>query len=278
MMPAPPVAGVIGWPVAHSKSPLIHRFWLNKLAIDGDYSRFPVHPDRLFQAVRSLPLLGIRGVNVTIPHKELVHAAVDHVAESATSAGAINTIVVDEGGGLTGHNTDVDGIADALAGQQLAGAAVCIIGAGGAARAAMHVLKSASVAEVAIIARTPARGQALLDRFGMKGRSHGFEDSVTALAGRTIVINASPMGMDGQMEMPAGILDALSASEERKLAFDMVYAPLETQFLKTARSAGFATADGLVMLIGQAATAFEFFYGKSPARRDDAELRAMLIS
>src|SRR3546814_5608549 len=91
----PAVAGVIGWPVAHSKSPLIHRFWLDKLNIDGDYSRFPVHPDKLLDAVRALPSLGLRGVNVTVPHKEAVHAVVDHVDLSAKAAGAINTIVVE---------------------------------------------------------------------------------------------------------------------------------------------------------------------------------------
>ncbi len=274
----PAVAGVIGWPVAHSKSPLIHRYWLEKLCIDGDYSRFPVHPDKVLDAVRALPSLGIRGVNVTVPHKQAVMAAMDRIAPSAQAVGAVNTIVVEADSSLCGHNTDVDGITAALSDRELAGASVCLIGAGGAARAAMHVLHAAGVVDVAILARNASRAEDLLGQFGMAGRAFGFAESQAALSGRMAVINASPMGMSGQPEMPAAILDALPYSATQALAFDMVYAPLDTLFLCTARQQGFAIADGLVMLIGQAATAFSLFYGQTPPRDGDAELRAMLTA
>lgn len=274
----PAVAGVIGWPVAHSKSPAIHRFWLQKLGMDGDYSRFPVHPDRLATAIHALSSLGMRGVNVTVPHKEAVRPLVDVIAPSAKAAGAINTIRVEEDGRLSGHNTDVDGITEALSGCALAGASVCMIGAGGAARAAMHVLCEARVADIALLARTPERAQALLDRFDAGGSVHGFDDSQGALVGRSVIINASPMGMTGQPDMPMAVLHSLQSAAAGGLAFDMVYAPLETAFLKTAVNAGLVTVDGLVMLIGQAATAFAHFYDVMPPREHDAELRAMLLA
>ena len=112
--PLPPVAGVIGWPVAHSKSPRIHRFWLHKLGLDGDYSRFPVHPDNLAAAIRSLPALGLRGVNVTIPHKIAVMAHLDAIDASARSLGAVNTVIVRADAGLVGANTDVEGILEPI--------------------------------------------------------------------------------------------------------------------------------------------------------------------
>lgn len=276
--PKPPVAGVIGWPVAHSKSPLIHRFWLGKLRLDGDYSRFPVHPDQVHAAVRALPALGIRGVNVTVPHKEAVLKALDHIAPSAAAVGAVNTIVTGADGSLSGHNTDVDGIADALSAVSLKDAPVCVIGAGGAARAALQLLRTQGVGHVSLLARTAARASALLDEFGMDGSIHGFEDSAAALDRRLVVINASPMGMSGQPEMASAILEALPLMMVGGLAFDMVYAPLDTSLLQAARSAGLASADGLTMLIGQAATAFGHFFDASAPRGYDNELRALLTS
>ena len=276
--PKPPVAGVIGWPVAHSKSPSIHRFWLGKLKLDGDYSRFPVHPDRIHAAVRALPALGLRGVIVSVPHKEAALKAVDHVAPSAAAVGAVNTIVTGADGSLSGHNTDVDGIAEALSSVSLRGARVCVIGAGGAARAAMQVLRADGVADVAVLARTASRARALLDEFGLNGSVHGFDDSAAALDKRLVVINASPMGMIGQAEMAPEVLRALPLMAAGGLAFDMVYAPLDTPFLQAARNAGHATADGLVMLIGQAATAFGHFFETPAPRGFDAELRAILTA
>lgn len=274
----PPVAGVIGWPVAHSKSPLIHRFWLGKLNLDGDYSRFPVHPDKVHAAVRALPALGLRGVNVTVPHKEAVLNAVDHIAPSAAAVGAVNTVVTGADGSLSGHNTDVDGIAEALSSVSLRDASVCVIGAGGAARAAMQVLRTHGAGDVALLARTASRARALLDEFGLNGSVHGFDESAVALDKRRVVINASPMGMSGQPGMAPEILDALPLMAVGGLAFDMVYAPLDTLFLRTARMAGHATADGLVMLIGQAATAFGHFFDTSAPRGFDGELRALLTA
>ena len=121
-------AGVIGWPVAHSKSPLIHRFWLAKLGLDGDYGRFAVAPERLGEAIRALPALGLAGVNVTVPHKEAVMAYLDRVDPAAAQVGAVNTVVVEDGA-FVGHNTDVAGVAEALGGANFSGTIV-VVGAG----------------------------------------------------------------------------------------------------------------------------------------------------
>lgn len=275
-LPNPAVAGVIGWPVAHSLSPVIHRFWLNKLDLDGDYSRFPVHPDYLPSAVNSLAALGLRGVNVTVPHKEKVMALVNHLAQSAIGVGAVNTIIRDEDGQLHGHNTDVDGIVDALGGHDLKGRDVCLIGAGGAARAAMQVFSDAGVARVSIIARTPEKAEPLLKAFNMAGTVYAFDESSQALNACCLVINASPMGMRGQPLMDDRILKALPIMDQAGLVFDMVYAPLQTDLLQAAAGYGFKTAHGLAMLIGQAATAFTLFYGTPPPRDCDRELMALL--
>lgn len=273
----PRIAGVIGWPVAHSKSPLIHRFWLKKLGLDGDYSRFPVHPDNLEAALRALAVLGLSGVNVTVPHKEAAFATVDELTSAARTIGAVNTVVADRHGRLTGYNTDVDGVADALSGQSIRGAGACIVGAGGAARAALHALREGGIADVAFLARTPARGESLLAEFGLKGAVYALEDARTALSGRTIAINASPMGMIGQPPMVPEVLSGLPALAEDALVFDMVYAPIDTALLSASRNAGHRTADGLVMLIGQAARAFELFYGAPAPRANDDELRGLLL-
>ncbi len=149
-------AGVIGWPVAHSKSPLIHRFWLAKLGLDGDYGRFAVAPERLGEAIRALPALGLKGVNVTVPHKVAVMAFLDRVDLLAAKVGAVNTVSVEDSR-LVGYNTDVEGVRIALAGVDLDAASVVVIGAGGAARAAVAALDGKRTAEVLVVARDPAK-------------------------------------------------------------------------------------------------------------------------
>lgn len=293
----PAVAGVIGWPVAHSKSPLIHRFWLQKLGMDGDYSRFPVHPDGLAAAIRALSALGLRGVNVTVPHKQAVMAALDAVDPLAARVGAVNTVVVGGDGRLTGYNTDVAGVLEPLRTvperplpKQHVATHYHLVGAGGAARAVMAALAGA---DITVFNRDVARARALSDEFG-PGSDVGFAQPLDALAQAPFVfdphyhdvkpnrgddqrysfvlINASTLGMLGNPPVPVN-MDWYPADT---IVFDMVYAPLETPLLAAARARGMRTIDGLQMLVAQAAAAFALFFGAEAPREHDAELRGLL--
>ncbi len=284
-------AGVIGWPIAHSKSPLIHRFWLGKLGIDGDYGRFAVAPDRLGDAIRALKALGLRGVNVTVPHKVAVMAFLDRVDPLAAKVGAVNTVVVEDGA-LVGYNTDVEGVREPLA--EMIGSSetypnhvatyVQIIGAGGAARAAVVGAQAAGYGDFDVFARSPDRArpvaelactpfctaQPLGDLGPIRNDDSGPDDQRYS----HVVINATTLGMTGN---DAVVID-LDRYYPDTIVFDMVYAPLETPLLVSARNRGLRTIDGLAMLIGQAAMAFELFYGAPAPRDHDAELRALLTA
>jgi shikimate dehydrogenase len=264
----PLTAGVIGWPVAHSKSPLIHRFWMEKLGIDGDYGRFPVHPETLGAAVRALPALGLRGVNVTVPHKSAVMAFLDKVDPAAKAVGAVNTVVV-ENSRLTGYNTDVAGVAGPVADVGLEGKTLALIGAGGAARAVLAVAKARGVGHVALHNRSAARAAALLAEFEIAGSVYPLDAPLPPAA---LLFNATSLGMTGQ---PPLDLDLIPLPADA-VVFDAVYAPLDTPLLAAARARGLRTIDGLAMLIGQAATAFEHFYGAPAPRQFDGELKAKL--
>lgn len=265
----PAVAGVIGWPIAHSKSPLIHRFWLEKLGLDGDYSRFPVAPQRLADFVRALPAMGLRGVNVTVPHKLDCMALLDELAPSAQAVGAVNTIVVAADGRLCGHNTDVLGIAGP-AGIAMAGRAVLVIGSGGAARAGAAAARRSGAAALWLMARNQAQASLIQAQTGLPGGVIGWEEPLPAEI--ALLFNATSLGMVGQ---PPLHLD-LSPLGHDCVVFDAVYAPLETPLLAAARARGLPTINGLAMLIGQAAEAFRLFFGASPPREHDAHLQALL--
>ncbi len=268
----PAVAGVIGWPVKHSKSPLIHRFWLEKLGLDGDYSRFPVAPERLSDFVRALPAMGLRGVNVTVPHKVAVLALLDHVDDTAASVGAANTLKVFADGRIGGANTDIDGIFTACQDRGIAGREVIILGSGGAARAAVGAAVSLQAGWITIIARNPDAGAALLRNAGRQGTVLPFGAPLPPSPEAALLFNATSLGMAGQPPLDF-TLDALP---DDCTVFDAVYAPLETTLLRVARARGLATIDGLAMLIGQAATAFEIFYGAAAPRQHDERLRELL--
>lgn len=260
-------AGVIGWPIAHSRSPLIHRFWLEALGINGDYARFAVRPEKLEEAIRALPALGIRGVNVTVPHKIRIMPFLDHVEPVAAGIGAVNTVVAEPDGRLVGTNTDMAGFMAPLAGK--APETALVIGAGGAARAILMGLKGAGVRHVTVMNRSVGKARALIDDLGISGAA---VPPAEAAPPADLLVNASSLGMTGQ---PPLRLD-LSALPDSAIVYDIVYAPLETELLASARARGLAVIDGLEMLVGQAAVAFERFYG-APAPRDrDAALRARL--
>ena len=261
-------AGVIGWPIAHSKSPLIHRFWLQALGLDGDYSRFAVAPDGLGAAIRALPALGISGVNVTVPHKIAVMAHLDAVEPVAAAIGAVNTVVV-EGGRLIGTNTDMAGFLEPLQGGPAPERAV-VVGAGGAARAVLLGLKQWGVAEIVVMNRSVERAAALLAELGVAGQAIGLDRPVPQAA---LLVNASSLGMKGEPPLRLDLAPLAAGAT----VYDIVYAPLKTELLAEAEARGMRCIDGLNMLIGQAAVAFERFFGAAPPRARDAELRGLLV-
>lgn len=271
-------AEVIGDPVSHSKSPIIHGFWLAKLGIEDDYRQCHVRPAELadYLAKRREDATW-RGCNVTIPHKEAIAALVDQRDTKATAIGAVNTVMRHPDGRLTGTNTDVDGVAEAVGLLPARGKAV-IIGAGGAARAAFAFLAAQPGLSARVLARSADRARRALADCRLEAELLPLEAGSNAFEDASLVINATQLGMAGQDPMPAFVLDGLARLRSDALVFDMVYAPLETELLKAARAGDLRTADGLTMLIGQAAVAFERFFGVAPPRDYDAELRAKLTS
>lgn len=262
-------AEVIGDPIAHSKSPVIHGFWLKALGIEADYRKTHVTPDQLadhFARRRADP--DWLGCNVTIPHKESALAFVEDRGDVRTSIGAINTVFRD-GDAVIGTNTDAGGFYAPIAELDLTGQPVVVVGAGGAARAILFALSRVGVGRVTILNRNPLKAAALLAHFGLKGDVLKLDAPVPPAA---LLVNASSLGMVGQ---PPLDLD-LSALPEDAVVYDAVYAPLETPLLAAARARDLDTVDGLEMLVGQAALAFELFFGAEPPRDRDDELRALL--
>ena len=267
-----PYAEVIGDPIAHSKSPGIHGFWLEALGIDAEYRKTRVTPEELgdyFTSRRADP--SWRGCNITIPHKQ---AALDHVEDRGgirASIGAINTVIRADDGALVGTNTDAGGFYAPIAGMALEGAHAVVIGAGGAARAILFALARVGIGRVTIFNRNVLKAAALLSHFGIKGDAVPLGSPLPAAA---LLVNASALGMTGQ---PPLDLD-LSPLPADAVVYDAVYAPLETGLLAQAHARGLDTVDGLEMLIGQAALAFELFFGTEPPRDRDEALRTLLTS
>jgi shikimate dehydrogenase len=259
-----PYAEVIGDPIAHSKSPLIHRHWLRELGVDAHYRATRVHPDELaafLQHRRSDP--GWRGCNVTIPHKEAALRQVDRLDKRAAAVGAVNCIVPTSDG-LVGYNTDVDGIAAALDQTAIEGRKLAIIGAGGAARAALAYAAERSPSEIVLLVRSPEKAAPLRSMVADGVEIGNFDKAPRLLANAAVIINASPLGMTACPEMPDELLAAVALQRDATL-FDMVYSPLETKFLSVAAD---RRLDGLTMLIGQASRAFKLFFGQLPPAAD----------
>jgi len=284
-MSAAPYAEVIGDPIAQSKSPAIHTFWLGKLGIAADYRAAHVRPGELaayLEARRVDPAW--RGCNVTMPHKQAIMPLLQSVEEPAAVIGAVNTVCPAGGGQLAGYNTDYAGFLEPVA--PLLGHAdlfrmARVFGAGGAARAVIKAL-AASGFVIVLAARDPAKARALLDELAPGGDHHAVdlahfaERTDFAFDDRTgifdLVVNTTPLGMAGH---PPLALD-FSHVPPGSVVYDIVTHPLETPLLAEARQRGLATIDGLAMLIGQAAAAFEKFFGQPAPRQFDAELRALL--
>jgi shikimate dehydrogenase len=265
-------AEVIGDPIAQSKSPLIHGFWLKQLGIEAEYRRAHVKPEELagyFESRRSDP--DWRGCNITLPHKQAALEFVEDRGGIRESIGAINTVVRAEDGALVGTNTDAGGFYAPIAGLDLDGKHAVVIGAGGAARAILFALSKVGIGRVTLLNRNVLKGAALLSGFGIKGEALPLNARLPAAQ---LLVNASALGMIGQPPLEVD----LSPLPEDAVVYDAVYAPLETDLLAQARDRELDTVDGLEMLVGQAALAFELFFGAEPPRDRDDELRALLTS
>ena len=257
------LAGVIGWPVAHSRSPRLHGFWLQQHQIDGAYVPLAVHPDHLAQVVLALPRMGFAGVNLTVPHKSAIIPHLDHLDSVAQRIGAVNTLVFDQHGLITGSNTDAYGFLENLrrgAPQWApdAGPAV-ILGAGGAARAVVVALQDAGVGEIRLANRSPERTAALIaDIPGPVAID--WDQRHQALEGAALLVNTTLLGQTGQPPLDIN----LAALPVPAVVNDIVYVPLETQLLRAARARGNTVVDGLGMLLWQAAPGFAAWFGPHP--------------
>ena len=253
------VAGVIGWPVAHSRSPLLHGHWLARYGVDGAYVPLAVRPDELAGAVRGLRAAGFAGLNVTLPHKQAVGALCDRLDASAERAGAVNTLVFGPDG-VVGSNTDGAGFVANLRahGAEPGAGPALLLGAGGAARAIAAALLDAG-AEVSVCNRTAERAEALAR--ALPGvRRVAWAERGAAVRSCALLVNTTQLGMVGQaaLEMPLdGVDPALAVA-------DIVYAPLETGLLAAARARGLATVGGIGMLLHQAVPGFAAWFGMTP--------------
>jgi shikimate dehydrogenase len=265
------LAGVIGWPVAQSRSPVLHGHWLSQYGIQGAYLPLPVQPDRLPDAIRGLRALGFSGCNVTIPHKLGVLKLVDQVDPVAARIGAVNTVVVQNDGTLSGFNTDAYGflasLRDVRGDFKAAAGPIVVLGAGGAARAVVVSLLDDGAQEIRLTNRTMERAQELSRIDPSRIKVVAWETRNSALDGAALLVNTTSQGMTGTPPLDLS-LDALP---DTAMVSDIVYNPLETPLLAAARKRGNTAVDGLGMLLHQAVPAFEAFYGTRP--RVSNELR-----
>ncbi|WP_134724950.1 shikimate dehydrogenase [Paracoccus luteus] len=279
--PAPPpaqipLAGVIGWPVAHSRSPRLHGHWLARHGLAGHYVPLPVAPEDLAQVLHTLPRAGFVGLNVTIPHKQAALALADSVTDRAALIGAANTLVFRPDGKIHADNTDGYGFVANL--RQMApgwapeAGAAAVIGAGGAARAVVASLLECGVPELRIANRTRIRADQIRAEFGARVVVYDWAQVGNMLEGATTVVNATSLGMDGKQPLRIPF-EALAPGA---LATDLVYTPLDTPFLREARARGCETVDGLGMLLHQAAPGFERWFGVRP--QVDDELRRVVLA
>ncbi|MEX0370778.1 MAG: shikimate dehydrogenase [Tateyamaria sp.] len=259
-----PLAGVIGSPIAHSKSPQLHRHWLKTLGLPGFYIPMDVSAQDLEQVLRTLPKAGFVGVNVTIPHKEAAMELADLVTDRATLIGAANTLIFRKDGQIHADNTDgfgfIENLKHGAPDWNPAAGAATVLGAGGSARAVVASLLDAGVPEVLLTNRTRVRAEKLADDFGKKVQVVDWVQAGNILEDSTLVVNTTSLGMIGKPSMRVP-LDGLRAGT---VVTDLVYAPLRTDLLATADAAGCITVDGLGMLLHQAVPAFERWFGHRP--------------
>ena len=268
------LAGVMGWPVAHSRSPLIHNYWLQKYGLAGSYVQLAVQPHQLPQALSGLTALGFKGCNVTIPHKVDVLGLIHSADANARRVGAVNTVVVQPDGSLKGLNTDgygyIQSLLDAQPDWRADAGPVVVLGAGGAARAVVLALADHGAKEIRLINRTPDKAEAMATEFGAPVKAVPWDQRHAALGGVALLVNTTSQGMQGN---PPLDID-LSALPTHALVSDIIYAPLETPLLLAAKARGNPTVGGLGMLLNQARPAFEAWFGVLP--EVTPELRRLL--
>jgi shikimate dehydrogenase len=274
-MSEPILAGVIGWPIGHSRSPLLHGHWLARYGVRGHYVPLAVPPKRLETALRALPSLGFAGVNVTIPHKQAAARLVDRLDAAAERTGSVNMITVAADGTLDGASTDGAGFCASLdaavPGVLHRPGPVLMLGAGGAARAIGDALQRRG-AELLVVNRTREHAQSLATLLGPAVTVVDWSDLGDALAGIRLLVNTTALGMIGK---PPLALDLTPLSGDAVVA-DIVYTPLETNLLAAARARGNPVVDGLGMLLHQARPAFQRWFGIDPGV--DAALRAAVLT
>lgn len=270
-------AGIVGWPVTQSLSPVLHGYWLKQLGIEGEMLRVPAQPEDFRDVIARLRAEGFAGVNVTVPHKEAAFALADRADAAAKMAGAANLLVF-HAGAIEGRNTDSYGLAESLREHigALGGATVVLLGAGGAARGAVLALENLGAGTIHILNRDAERARNLAIQLGPHVNARlvpgALADWKNVAANAALLVNSTSAGMSGN---PPLDLD-LEALPPGAAVCDIVYKPLETQLLKDAKARGHKTIDGLGMLMHQAVPSFEAFFGKRP--QVDAGLRAALES
>jgi shikimate dehydrogenase len=272
------LAGIMGWPVAHSRSPLLHSFWLEKTGADGAYIPLPVRPENTEKALRALPILGFRGCNLTIPHKQAALAVVDKVEPVARRIGAVNTIIVAPDGSLEAWNTDafgfVENLRDTVPNWSPGSGPAVILGAGGSARAVVAALTDAGVSEIRMINRTLPRAEAVardLATAATRITVHSWREIGRVQDDAGLLVNTTSLGMIGE---PPLVLD-LSLPQYAPVV-DIVYVPLETSLLAAARRRGHPVVDGLGMLLHQGRPGFEAWFGAPVQVTRD--LRAAIVA
>jgi shikimate dehydrogenase len=272
-----PIAGVIGFPIAHSKSPVLHGHWLRRYGIHGHYIPLRIAPEHFSHHVRVLPEMGFVGVNVTIPYKEVALALADEVTDTARKIGAANTLTFLEDGRINADNTDAYGFYHNIKQQRPTWAAsagpAAILGAGGASRAVIVALLEHGAPEIRLTNRTRARAEQLASEFGAKVKIVEWDDATTLLNGAAMLVNTTSLGMSGAEALA---LD-LGALSPETLVTDIVYSPLQTPLLVAAAEIGCPVVDGLGMLLHQAAPGFARWFGQTPDV-DDALRGAVLLA
>lgn len=271
------MAGVIGRPVRHSLSPIIHNAWLAAAGLDGVYVALSPSPDRVGALIDGLRGGVIRGLNVTLPYKEQALALADQASDRAASAGAANLLVFAEDGRVLADNTDGHGLLAAFAAQapgfRPAEEPVVILGAGGAARGAAAAFVAAGAPQVRLVNRTRTKAVAIAEALGERVTVFGWDELNSAMAGAGALVNATALGLEGGTPLE---LD-FTALPREAVVMDMVYRPLHTPLLTRARAAGHPIVDGLEMLVRQAEPSFEAFFGQPPPASVDVRALALTI-
>ena len=263
-LPNIPLAGVIGSPIAHSRSPQVHGHWLKAYGIRGHYIPMHVEADNLEKVIRTLPDMGFVGVNVTIPHKEAVMQIADLVTDRAILIGAANTLIFRKDGKVHADNTDgygfIENLKHGAPGWNPKSGPAAILGAGGAARAVIASLLDAGTPEIRLSNRTRVRAEKLQADFGTRVRVYDWVQAGNMIDDAALLVNTTSLGMMGKAELRVP-LDGL---RPQTLVTDLVYTPLKTRLLETAEQVGCATVDGLGMLLHQAVPGFERWFGQRP--------------